>query len=241
VLKSNRAYYDNFAPTYEEHRAHGYHALIDRLEVDLTLRYASGRRVLEAGCGTGLILSQLASRASQAVGVDLSAGMLQKAHARGLQVVHAPLDRVPFPSDHFDVVCSFKVLPHVEHIAQALEELTRVLKPGGHLIAEFYNPVSLRYLIKRLKPPTKVGEMHDEAVYTRYDSLRDIQKVLPKSLSVVGVRGIRVLTPVSRALGLPALGPLLEWLEWKACDQPLLCRFGGFLAVVAQKRAKAWQ
>ena len=233
----NRHYYDAFAPTYEEERHRGYHALIDRLETELALRYATGARVLEAGCGTGMILKEVAPRAREAFGVDLSPGMLASARARNLKVVHGSITDLPFASGEFDVVYAFKVLAHVERIERALAELARVVRPGGRVLAEFYNPWSLRYLIKRLKTPTAIsGVTHDEAVYTRYHSLSDVKRLLPPSLSIETVRGIRVVTPVSHVFRVPVVGRAFELLEWSACDAPLVRRFGGFLIVVAQKK-----
>jgi ubiquinone/menaquinone biosynthesis C-methylase UbiE len=236
--KPNQQYYDEFAEGYERERHHGYHALIDRLEVDLVLRYAAGGRVLEAGCGTGLLLDKVRPHAREAVGLDLSPGMLSVARRRGLPVVHASVTQVPFPDHHFDVVYSMKVLAHVEKITLALAELGRVLRPGGHLIAEFYNPWSLRYLVKRYKRPTRISDASDdEAVFTRYDTLAQVRSYLPPDFSIVDLRGVRVVTPVSHVHRVPGLGRAFEFLEWKAADAPLLRRLGGFLAVVAQKRA----
>jgi ubiquinone/menaquinone biosynthesis C-methylase UbiE len=237
IKKANRAYYDEFAASYEAHRHDGYHALIDRLEVDLVRRYAAGQRVLEAGCGTGLILREVAPVARLAVGVDLSPAMLDRARARGLAVAHASVTDLPFPDDGFDVAYSFKVLPHVERIERALGELARVVRPGGHVIAEFYNPWSLRYLVKRLKRPTIIaGGTHDEHVYTRYDSLSAVRRHLPPSLEIVDLRGVRVVTPFSQVHRVPLVRRAFELLEWGACDAPLLKHLGGFLAVVARKR-----
>ena len=53
--RANRDYYDEFAAGYENERHHGYHALIDRLELAAVRPYALQKRVLEAGCGTGMI------------------------------------------------------------------------------------------------------------------------------------------------------------------------------------------
>ena len=83
---SNRAYYDDFSTGYERERSHGYHALLDELESSVVAPLCPGRSVLEVGCGTGLILSRLAPAAGQAMGVDLSGGMVRKARARGLDV-----------------------------------------------------------------------------------------------------------------------------------------------------------
>lgn len=237
VHKPNQEYYDEFAAGYERERHHGYHALIDRLELELILRYARGARVLEAGCGTGLLLKEVQPEAREAVGLDLSTGMLEVARRRGLPVVHASVTRIPFPDQHFDLAYSMKVLAHVERIDEALAELARVVRPGGHVIAEFYNPWSLRYLVKRLKPPTAISAASDdEAVYTRYDTLAQVRALLPPSLKIVGLRGVRVVTPVSQVHRVPGLRRVFEYLEWKAASAPLLRRFGGFLVVVAQRR-----
>jgi ubiquinone/menaquinone biosynthesis C-methylase UbiE len=237
ALQDNRSYYDAFSRTYEDERHDGYHALIDRLETELALRYAHGARVLEAGCGTGMILKDVAPHARSAVGLDLSPGMLEGARARGLDVVQGSITHLPFPDGEFDLAYSFKVLAHVERIGDAMSELARVVRPGGHVLAEFYNPWSLRYLVKRLKQPTAIsGVTHDEAVYTRYDTLADVERVLPPSLEVVGVRGVRVLTPISHVYRVPLLARAFEFAERAAADAPLLRRLGGFMVVVARKR-----
>jgi ubiquinone/menaquinone biosynthesis C-methylase UbiE len=233
----NRSYYDQFAASYERERHHGYHALIDRLETSIVLPYVESARVLEAGCGTGMILKEVAPRARQAVGLDISPGMLQAARKRGLDVVNASVTHIPFPDGHFDLAYSFKVLAHVERIGAAMAELTRVVRPGGHVIAEFYNPWSLRYVVKRLKRPTMIsGQTTDESVYTRYDSLPTVRRYLPPPLEVIDVHGVRVLTPFSRVHDLPFVGRAMAALEWQARSAPLLKRLGGFLVVVAKKK-----
>jgi ubiquinone/menaquinone biosynthesis C-methylase UbiE len=237
--KHNQQYYDEFAPHYERERHHGYHALIDRLETKIVLEYTRGKRVLEAGCGTGMILKEVAPHATEAVGLDISPGMLTQARARGLHVVHASVTHIPFPDAHFDVAYSFKVLAHVEPIGAAMAEMARVVRPGGHVIAEFYNPWSLRYLVKRLKPPTRLGrgtKVNDEHVFTRYDSLAKVKKYLPPTLDVVAVRGVRVVTPVSHVHRVPLVSRAFALLEHGASSAPILRRLGGFMVVVAQKR-----
>ena len=236
-MKPNRAYYDEFAARYEDARHAGYHALIDRLEVDLVRRYGTAARVLEAGCGTGLILGRVAEFASTAVGIDLSPGMLQKAHERGLRVANASITELPFADASFDVAYSFKVLAHIEAIEKALSEMARVVRPGGHVLAEFYNTRSLRYLVKQLKPATPISDATtDEAVFTRYDSIDDIRRYLPADLELVDQRGVRIFTPVSYVHALPLIGPLMGMLETRAADAPILSGLGGFLIVVLRKK-----
>jgi len=232
----NRDYYDDFARRYELRRHEGYHALVDELEVEFALRWARGASVLEAGCGTGLILDRLRPHARRTLGVDLSGGMLAHAHRRGLPVVQGSVTQLPFPDGAFDVVCSFKVLAHVEPIRDALAELSRVTRPGGHLVLEFYNPYSLRGLVKRLKPPTPISERaDDESVYTRYDTLSSVKALLPARHEIVDLRGVRVVTPAAAAFAVPPLARALRVVERAACDAPVLRRLGGFLIVAARK------
>ena len=236
-MKPNRDYYDEFADRYEDARHAGYHALIDRLEVELVRRYGNDARVLEAGCGTGLVLEKVARFAREAVGIDLSRGMLQKAIGRGLRVANASITHLPFADASFDVAYSFKVLAHIEAIGDALREMARVVRPGGHVLAEFYNTRSLRYLVKRLKPATPISDATtDEAVFTRYDSIGDIVGYLPPDLELVDQRGVRIFTPVSYLHQVPVLGEALGALETLAADAPFLSGLGGFLIVVLRKK-----
>ena len=143
-LRSTQQYYDRFATTYERERHHGYHRLIDDLEMELVRRYGTGLDVLEAGCGTGLLLAETARVARNAIGLDLSRSMLGLAQHRDLPVVQGSLTAVPLPDRSVDLVYSMKVLAHVPPIREALAELARVVRPGGHLLLDFYNPRSLR-------------------------------------------------------------------------------------------------
>jgi ubiquinone/menaquinone biosynthesis C-methylase UbiE len=229
-------YYDEFSDWYENERGRGYHQLIDDLEVDLVRRYGKGASVLEAGCGTGLILERVSRFAGEAWGFDLSPGMLAKARERSLQVIQASVTHVPFPDDHFDVVYSFKVLAHVAPIREALAELARVTKPGGYMLLEFYNTESLRWLVKRLKPPTRISaRTTDHEVFTRYDSIRTINSYLPADCHLVTLRGVRVVTLAAQLYRFAPIAALLTQIERRLADLPVFRRLGGFLIAVVQK------
>jgi len=232
----NRAYYDDFSRGYERERAAGYHRMLDDLELSVAAPLARGGRVLEVGCGTGLILTRLAPEAACAYGLDLSPNMLHKARHRGLPVVLGSATSLPFPDDSFDLVCSFKVLAHVQDIEQALREMVRVTRPGGRLALEFYNRWSLRYLAKRLAGPGSISEGRTEAdVFTRWDTPRSIARMLPSDVDLESFRGVRVLTPAAFVHKLPLLGSAFAAAERHALSSPLR-RFGGFLIVIARKR-----
>jgi ubiquinone/menaquinone biosynthesis C-methylase UbiE len=234
---NNRTYYDDFSGWYERERAAGYHALIDEIEVGAVREFAAGKRVLEAGCGTGLVLQRLAHVAAEAHGFDLSAGMVAKARARGLSVSLGSVTAIPFRSNSFDFVCSFKVLAHVPDIELALRELARVTRPGGTLVLEFYNPWSLRYLAKRLAGPQQISEGRTEAdVYTRWDAPVTIPKRLPANLELIEYRGVRVATPAAFVHKIPGVRDLFAWAERASVRSPLRY-FGGFLLAVLRKHA----
>ncbi len=235
ALKDPRKYYDEFSAWYENERHHGYHRFLDDMELRLIGPYVRGD-VLEVGCGTGLILGRIAGPGVRAVGLDLSAGMLGRCLERGLSVVQATATHIPFADRTFDLVYSFKVLSHVPDIVAALREMARVTRPGGHLVLEFYNRHSLRYLIKRLKPAHKVAEAtHDNEVFTRYDTLTEVRRWLPADTRCVAVHGIRVVTPAARVFSLPLLKTLAPRLEHGLTRSPV-GRLGGFLVVVLQKQ-----
>jgi ubiquinone/menaquinone biosynthesis C-methylase UbiE len=239
-LSETRAYYDAFSARYEAHRdGHdpgGYHDLLDELEVGFVQRFGDGRDVLEVGCGTGLVLERIARFAKHAKGIDLSPGMLERARARGLDVVEGSATELPFPDASFDVACSFKVLAHVRGVDQALREMSRVVRPGGFVLAEFYNPVSLRGLAKRLGPARAVATDRDEsAVYTRFDLPWEVHRLAPPELRLVGSRGVRIVTPAAELMRVPVLGAALRAAERRLADSPFKV-FGGFWIGAFEKR-----
>ena len=232
----NRAYYDDFSDGYERGRGIGYHRLLDELEMQVVEPLARGKRVLEVGCGTGLILGRLASCAAHACGVDLSPGMLRVARARGLDVVVGSATSLPYPDASFELVCSFKVLAHVPDITRALAEIARVTRPGGTMVLEFYNPWSLRFLAKRAAGPQPISEDRTEAdVFTRWDSPLAVRNLLPAHVELIDFRGVRVLTPAAFVHNLPLVGHALSIAERRAVSSPLRY-FGGFLIALARKR-----
>jgi ubiquinone/menaquinone biosynthesis C-methylase UbiE len=239
--ESNRAYYDAFAERYEDRRGSndpgGYHELLDALESDFVKPFADGRDVLEVGCGTGLVLSRLARFARHAKGVDLSPGMLERARERGLDVVEGSATKLPFGDASFDLCCAFKVLAHVPEIERALMEMSRVTRPRGVVVAEFYNPWSVRGLVKRLSPHGRIAaDAHEGHVFTRFDSPRAVRGLVPPGLEIERSRGIRIATPTAHLMRLPGVRNLLRAAEWRLCDSPLRF-FGGFYLVAMRKNA----
>lgn len=239
TVESNRQYYDAFSAGYERHRGAnepgGYHELLDALEAQYVERFALGRDVLEVGCGTGLVLERIREFARSAKGVDPSPGMLTKAQERGLDVVEGSATSLPFPDQSFDLVCSFKVLPHVPEIERALSEMSRVLRSTGVLLAEFYNPCSFRGLIKRFGPKLRVASGTRESdVFTRFDTPERARELTPKGCRFIGARGVRIVTVTGFMMKPKLLRSVLTSAEMALCDTPLK-NFAGFYIAAYEK------
>jgi ubiquinone/menaquinone biosynthesis C-methylase UbiE len=221
------SYYDDYATWYEAERREGYYGVINDLEFGAVAGAVAGRDALEIGCGTGLILERTAAVARRATGIDLSAGMARfTTSQKGLTVAQASATDLPFADDSFDVVYSFKVLPHVPDLAAAMREIRRVLRPGGRAFVEVYNPWSLKALAA--KATGALGRA--KPVYVRHDSLRGVRRALPDGWEVKAVRGVRIFAPSKHAYTLPGLARVVPALERRTCDGRL-GRFGGYLVV----------
>ncbi len=93
-------------------------------------------RVLDAGGGTGRV-AQFLQPARQLVVADLSVGMLRYAMQKPkVQAVAALTERLPFPDNTFDRIVMVDALHHVFEQRRSVEELWRVLAPGGRLVIE---------------------------------------------------------------------------------------------------------
>jgi SAM-dependent methyltransferase len=137
------------------------------------------KTILDAGCGTGVILKQLGN-ADKNVGVDIAAEAISLCQRRGLtNVRQADIAALPFDDASFDAVICSSVVYHqwVADVTSAMRELGRVLRPDGLL---FVNVPAFRFL----------HSAHDEAVMTA----RRFTKKEIRSLLVANGFAIRRLT-----------------------------------------------
>jgi SAM-dependent methyltransferase len=91
-------------------------------------------RLLDCGCGTGHNLATLLRPYGRAFGFDLTPGGLLHAHAAGFPLARADMAAIPFQSARFDLVTSFDVMQYVGDDDGVMQEMARVLKPGGALV-----------------------------------------------------------------------------------------------------------
>ncbi|MFH9968754.1 class I SAM-dependent methyltransferase [Streptomyces mirabilis] len=137
--------YDSFAEAYsaenENNLVNAYYARPAMLALAGDV---AGRRILDAGCGSGPLSAALHDRGAVVTGIDASAGMLALARRRlgadvALHLVDLS-DRLPFADGAFDDVVASLVLHYLEDWGPTLAELRRVLRPGARLIASVDHP-----------------------------------------------------------------------------------------------------
>ncbi|MFE6176267.1 class I SAM-dependent methyltransferase [Streptomyces sp. NPDC056464] len=149
-------FYDGFAEAYsaenENNLVNAYYARPAMLALAGDV---AGRRILDAGCGSGPLSAALRDRGALVTGVDASARMLALARRRlGDDVALHEVDlrdRLPFEDGAFEVVVASLVLHYLEDWGPTLAEIRRVLRPGGRLIASVDHPF-VAYTIEDPRP-----------------------------------------------------------------------------------------
>jgi 2-polyprenyl-6-hydroxyphenyl methylase / 3-demethylubiquinone-9 3-methyltransferase len=123
------------------------HVLTKKLKLD-----PKRLRVLDVGCGGGLLAEEFARLGCLVTGADPSASALDCARQHAvatrlpIEYVHAAGENLPFSASSFDVVCCCDVLEHVDDVTLILQQISRVLKPGGVF---FYDTIN-RTLMSKL-------------------------------------------------------------------------------------------
>ena len=155
------------------------------------------KRVLEIGVGAGTDFKNWVKNGAQATGIDLTSKGIELTKERlsleGLNpdcfsLCVADSERLPFKDGVFEMVYSWGVLHHTSNTPQALQEVYRVLKPGGIIKAMVYHIPSwtgwmlwLRFCLFRLRPwisPRKAIYDHLESPGTKAYTLGEAKKLL---------------------------------------------------------------
>lgn len=207
-----------------------------------------GSRMLDLGCGSGPVLAELRRRGIDAVGLDASPDMLENARRRlrslgldeaGLQL--GDCRAAPYPAASFDVVACLGVISYVEDYEPVLDEIVRLLKPGGTALVSFrscHNPVFsdplalARRLVRgaltpllghRRPPPFEIGRFLDHREVCRKIERRGLRYVEFVGIGVGPFRlagkklfserhSIRISRWLSRKFAVLGLHRPLRWL-----------------------------
>ncbi|MGA2877439.1 MAG: methyltransferase domain-containing protein [Bryobacteraceae bacterium] len=141
-------------------------------------RYAQGKRVLDAGCGTGYGSAELAQAAAEVTGVDIAADAIEYASANypiaGLRFLESSCMAVPFPPDSFDLLVAFEVIEHLVDYRSFLDECARVLTRDGLFIVSSPN--------KRYYGETRAAtgpNPYHEHEFEAEEFVRELERVFP--------------------------------------------------------------
>lgn len=107
-------------------------------------QYVKGKKIADIGCGSGYGTVHLALFADSATGVDYSAQTLEEsrkeyAAVKNLDFVHGKVPPVPLESESMDVVTAFQFIEHIRDPLAFIQDVYRVLKPGGVFICTTVN------------------------------------------------------------------------------------------------------
>jgi len=190
-------------------------------------------RVLDLACGTGDLLFRAASQARLAIGLDVTFRMLQlaaaKTHRPRTPLVAGDMMALPFPSAHFSVVTMGYGLRNVPEIERAIDEVARVLAPGGRLLSlDFDKPAQPMLRAAYLTYLTIVGAalglvLHRDPDTYRYipESIRNYPGAdgVARLLEQRGFTEVRVVPLLGGLMAIhSALKPRLERVDEKCED-----------------------
>ena len=129
---------DMYSTHFAVQKKHWWFVAKTRIVIDAISRYVRPNmtnRILDAGCGTGLMLSSL-EQYGQTFGMDISPEAIAfcKTNFRGqIEKGHLP-DNIPYKNLQFDLITSLDVIEHIDEDVKSLETLNSLLSPGGKLV-----------------------------------------------------------------------------------------------------------
>ena len=173
-----------------------------------------GERALDLAAGTGDIAFALADRGAHTIGLDITHRMLEIAHAKSPAVtfITGDMASLPFASASFDLVTTGYGLRNVPDLNVAIDEIARVLKPGGRLLSlDFNKPENAIVRAGYLSYLTVVGSTLGFVLHRDPDTYRYIPASIRRYPGARGVadrlgeRGFERVTVIPLLLGLMSL------------------------------------
>jgi len=184
------------------------------------LALTPGCAMLDLGCGAGTYVSLLARRGCRVTAIDYAVRMIGRARATHANAEYVAADGqyAPFRSESFDFVLCIGVLPCCETPRRLIHEAARLLRPGGSLLIEAFNP--LHFTVPVIKLLELVGARR------RSDLMRHSTRAVERYLNGAGIEidgrvplyvspsrslGRLIVTTCGRLPGLWRLGATAVW------------------------------
>ena len=155
-------------------------SLVRKHEAELILNLLGPKPdeiVLDAGCGTGIFTRDILSSGSKVIGLDLSLPMLKRAELKlkgyPFRVILADMLNMPFRESFFDKVVSVTALEFIEDGKAVVDELFRVTKRGGCVVAATLNSLSPWASRRRIGAKERQS-IFEKAIFRSPDDLRSL-------------------------------------------------------------------
>lgn len=168
--KKTRQIFDEWPEKYDRWFTTPLGTLIKEYESQLIMDFlkpAPGELILDAGCGTGIFTIDILKRGSKVIGVDISWPMLRRAQDKAREFyfegVLADMLSLPFSEGIFDRVLSVTALEFIADGKRAIQEMFRVTKKGGVIVAATLN--SLSTWAARRKAEAKRDSIFAKAIF----------------------------------------------------------------------------
>jgi ubiquinone/menaquinone biosynthesis C-methylase UbiE len=157
IIEANSTFAKGAIARYKEQQTIVDNVWFEMIVKRLTKMVGSGK-VLDVGCGNGVLLKQFIDQKWSAYGVDVSPWAKTFARIYNYTLYSSELEKSGLPSNYFDAVTSTSTLEHVAQPCQHVREIVRVLKPGG--IAYFsgiphYGSLSVRLKLSKFNMPPR--------------------------------------------------------------------------------------
>ena len=197
-------------------------------EADEVLKWLAprpGERVLDLGCGSGVIAERLMRQGCRVLGLDIDEQMLRAAKARGVPVVQGSGERLSF-EEEFDAVFSNAALHWMRDNPQAVAEgVFRALRPGGRFVAEFGGHGNVAAVITAMRAVARRRGVDESLAAGWYFPTPEEYRTLLEQAGFAVERMELVPRPT------PLSGSLSDWLQIFA--GPFLSQFGEDAGVAA--------
>lgn len=174
----------------------------------------AGERALDLACGTGDIAFRLAEMDAKVTGLDVTHRMLQLARAKrgspSPAFLQGDMMALPFASERFDLVTAGYGLRNVPELVPAIDEIQRVLKPGGRFVSlDFNRPPNPLVRAVYLSYLTGVGSALGWSLHRNPDTYRYIPESIKRYPGAPMVARILRERGFSEARWAPVLGGLM--------------------------------
>ncbi len=210
--------YDSFLSNYQKK--------LERIVPIEKLAPGQDEKILDAGCGIGMLSKEISNRKSKVFGVDFSVRSLNmfRAGCQSAFPVKSDVCKLPFKTGAFDKVLSTGVFEHIPSRKERinfLREIKRVVKRKGRIVLTTYN-----YNLKNRLVGNRKGFHKGKIYYLNYSS-RELKKIISGIFPKFRISGFLNLLPYH----LHCFGPLSYSID-RALEKSRLSLFLGFFLMV---------